>query len=244
MSTAIRRPPAVRRPARRRRRYRKYHLSRWATFGTGFFAALGGWLYAIEPLHWIAPWMPWAILGAMVSAGLVIIPAAVVFVLFCMPAIILGGPFRQWRIAHRRRHGRTRCKSAVITKGLERVVYVMDRYSCLYCGITARELAKLPPRTGKDGRQYARCLHVDHGKPWIAGFLTVLPNLGLLCDEHNEVKSCYYRERHGRSKGYIWYHGGTRTPERVTMAADITRVVLRKRRNPLRLMRAAWALGA
>jgi hypothetical protein len=238
MTTMARRP--VRRPARRKRHYRSYHLSRWATFGAGFFAALGGWLYAVQPLHWVAAWMPWAILGAMTVAGEIVIPAVVVFILFCLPALLIGGPSRRLRINHRRRHGRAACKSAVITRGLTRVVHAMDRNRCLYCGITAWQLAQLPPRVGKDGVTRKRCLHVDHGKPWIAGFLTVLPNLGMLCDEHNEIKSCYYRERNG----YVWYHGGSRTPERVAKAADITRVARQRSKNPLRLVRAAWALGA
>jgi hypothetical protein len=235
--TALTRRPA-RRPARRRRRYRSYHLSGWSTFGIGFFAPAAGWAY-LGWDHLPQPYQ-WVTLGLMVAAGLVIVPAVVVWVMFCLPATLIGGPFRKLRISHRRRHGRAHCKSAVITKGLERAVYAMDRSRCLYCGISARELAALPPRTGKDDREYRRCLNVDHAKPWIAGFLTVLPNLGLLCDEHNEVKSCYYRER----SGYVWYHGGSRTPERVAMAASITAVVRRRSRNPLRLLRAAWALGA
>lgn len=224
----------------RRRRYRNYHLSRWATFGTGFSAALAGWLYAIEPLHWIAPWMPWAILGVMTAAGLLVVPVAVLMVMFWLPAMLMGGLVpRRWRIRHRRNHGRAHCKSAVITAGLRRVTVVMDRNRCLYCGVTARELAALPPRMGKDGRLRARCLHADHYRPWIAGFLTTLFNMGLLCDEHNEVKSCYYRER----RGYVWYHGGTRTPARLALAADITRAIRWRRWSPLRLLRAAWALG-
>lgn len=237
--TAVR-VPAGRKPARSRRRYRSYRLSGWLTFGAGFFIPLGGWLYAVQPLHWIRPWMPWAILGLMVAAGLLVIPVTVLMVMFWVPAMLMGGIVpRSWRIRHRRNHGRARCKSAVITAGLDRVVRAMDRNRCLYCGITAAQLAALPPRLGKDGRLYHRCLHVDHYRPWIAGFLTVLFNMGLLCDEHNEVKSCYYRER----RGYVWYHGGSRTPERVAMAAEITRAIRWRRWSPFRLWRAAWALG-
>jgi hypothetical protein len=223
----------LRRPPRRRRRYREYKLSRWATFGTGLAAALGGWLYLGEPLRWAG-------LGVMVLAGEIVIPVTLLLLLFCFPALLMGGLVpRKWRIRHRRNHGRGQCKSAVITTGLRRVVMVMDRNRCLYCGITARELAALPARRGKDGRLVARRLHADHYRPWIAGFLTVLFNMGLLCDEHNEVKSCYYRERNG----YVWYHGGSRTPEREAMAAEITRAIRWRRWNPLRLLRAVWALG-
>jgi hypothetical protein len=233
-TTAYRRPPPVRRLARRRRKYRAYHLSRWATFGLGFLAPLGGWLWENEPLRWAG-------LAAMAVAGEIVIPAAVLLALFWLPAFLMGGLVpRKWRIAHRRNHGRERCKSAVITAGLERVVHAMDRSRCLYCGITAAQLAALPPRAGKDGRLRRRCLHVDHDKPWVAGFLTVLPNLGLLCDEHNEIKSCWYRERR---TGYVWYHSGSRTPERVRMAEIITMTARRRKRSLFRLMRAAWALG-
>ena len=240
--TAVARRP-VRRPARRRRRYRKMHLSRWATFGTGFAVPLWGWANLGEPLRVAGPDAPWwrlAGLAAFTLAGEIIIPVAVLMAAFWLPAFLLSGfAPRSLRIRHRRKHGRERCKSAVITAGLRRVTFYMDRYRCLYCGITAGELALLPLRTGIDGREYKRCLHVDHGKPWIAGFRTTLFNMGTLCDVHNEVKSCYYRER----SGYIWYHAGTRNPERLALAADITRRVMVRRWSLFRLWRAAWALG-
>lgn len=223
-------------PARRRRRYRKYHLGRSFTFGPGVLAPLGGWLYLGEPLHWAG-------LAAMAAAGLVVIPAAVVFALFCLPAIIIGGPFREWRIRHRQHHDRAVCKSAYITAGLRRVVLAMDRNSCLYCGISAAELAQLPPRVNLDGRVTPRRVHVDHGMPWKAGGRTTLVNLGVLCDEHNEIKLNYWRERRGRRKGYTWYRPALRDPGRLAAAADITRVVLRCRYSLFRLLRAAWALG-
>lgn len=243
MTATVRRRAPARRPARRRRRYRSYHLSRWATFGIGFFVPLAGWAYLGEPLAVAGPdagWWHLAGLLAFVLAGEFILPVAVLMVMFWLPAVLMGGLVpRKWRISHRRNHSRLECKSAKITAGLRRVTFAMDRNRCLYCGITARELAALPVRIGKDGRTYARCLHADHGKPWIAGFLTTLFNMGLLCDDHNEVKSCYYRERNG----YIWYHRGSRSQERLAQAADITRVVMIRRWSLFRLWRAAWALG-
>ena len=230
MSTTVRR---AWQPARRRRRYRAITLSRSVTFGPGVIAPLGGWLNLGDPLGWAG-------LLAMTAAGLFLIPLAVLMVMFWLPAVLMGGLVpRKWRISHRRNHGRARCKSAVITAGLRRVTMAMDRNRCLYCGVTARELAALPPRMGRDGRMVFRRLHVDHYRPWVAGFLTTLFNMGLLCDEHNEVKSCYYRER----RGYIWYHRSSRTPERLELAAEITRVIRWRRWSPLRLWRAAWALG-
>jgi hypothetical protein len=190
-------------------------------------------MYLGEPLHWAG-------LLVMAAAGLVVVPVAMLWLLFCLPAFMAGGLVpRSWRISHRKRHGRDHCKSAVITKSLERVVHAMDRERCLYCGITAAQLAALPPRAGRDGRPVPRRLHVDHYRPWIAGFLTTMVNLGLLCDEHNEIKSCYFRERNGR----VWYHRGTRTPQRVALAAQITRTIRWRRWSLFRLWRAAWALG-
>lgn len=216
----------------RRRRYRNYALSRSLTFGPGLLAPLGGWLYLREPMRFAG-------LAAMAAAGILTVPALVVFTLFCLPGIVIGGPFRQWRIRHRAHHDRARCKSAYITAGLRRVVLAMDRNRCLYCGITAAELAMLPPRVNLDGRLTPRRLHVDHGMPWRAGGRTILFNLGVLCDEHNEIKLNYWRERNG----YTWYRPQCRTPERLALAADITRVVRRHRWSVPRLMRAAWALG-
>ena len=223
----------LRRPPRRRRRYRSYSLSRWATFGTGFFTALGGWLYLGEPLRWAG-------FGLLAVAGEVVIPLSLLFILYFLPAILMGGLVpRKWRIRHRLRHSRELCKSAYISAGLRRVVLATDRYRCLYCGITSRELAAMPARTGKDGRLVPRRLHVDHGCPWRAGGLTVLLNLAALCDEHNEIKLNWWRERNG----YVWYRPEARTPERVALAELITRTVRRRRWNPFRLLRAVWALG-
>lgn len=236
-----RRPQPRRRP-RKRRHYRNYHLSGWATFGAGIFAGIGGWTYLHEPLDVAGPdsgWWHLAGLGAFVTAGVLIAPIAVVWVAFCLPALIMGGPFREWRIRHRKHHDRGKCKSAVITASLRRVTYAMDRHRCLYCGITAAQLAALPPRVGKDGVSRPRCLHPDHRMPWKVGGRTTLLNFGVLCDEHNEIKCNYWRERNG----YVWYRYRD-NPELMAQAADITRVVIWRSRNPMRLWRAAWALAA
>jgi hypothetical protein len=221
------------RPPRRRRRYRSYRLSRWATFGTGAAVPLGGWLYLGEPLRWAG-------LGAMAVAGEAVIPVAVLFALYFLPALVMGGLVpRKWRIRHRLRHGRELCRSAYISAGLRRVVLAMDRDRCLYCGVTARELAAMPPRRNLDGRVTPRRLHVDHGCPWRAGGLTVLLNMVALCDEHNEIKLNWWRERNG----YVWYRPQARNRERLAMAELITVTIRRRRWNPLRLLRAAWAMG-
>lgn len=230
MPTATRLP--VRRYPRRRRRYRQYHLPRSATFGLGALAPLAGWLYENEPLRWAG-------LAAMEAAGLVIVPLAVLTVLFVLPGLLLSGLVpAQWRINHRKRHGRENCKSAVITAGLRRVVLAADRHRCLYCGITARELALLPPRVNTDGVVTRRRLHVDHFRPWQPGGLTTFFNMGTLCDEHNEIKCNYWRKR----SGYTWYRYRDNA-ELMRQAADITETIRWKRWSVLRLLRAAWALG-
>lgn len=233
MSTAIRyRRPVARRQPRRRRRYRSYRLSRRLTFGTGLAAPFAGWLYLGEPYHWAG-------LAAMAAAGTVTVPLFLLWVLFILPAVLIGGPFRQLRIRHRLHHDRAQCKSAVITAGLRRVILAADRNRCLYCGITAAQLAALPPRPGKDGRLYKRTIHVDHGMPWRAGGRTTVLNLTALCDEHNEIKLNWWREKNG----YIWYRPENRTPETLRMAEIITMTVRRRRWNLLRLLRIAWAMG-
>jgi hypothetical protein len=225
------RQPARHRP-RRRRRYRKYALSRWATFGSGTLIPFGGWLYEREPLHWAG-------LAVMELGGLIVIPVAVLFVLFVLPGFLMSGLVpNQWRINHRKRHGRANCKSAVISASLRRVVLAADRNRCLYCGITARELDELPPRMSLDGKVTRRRVHVDHWHPWQPGGPTTLFNLGTLCDEHNEIKCNYWRQRNG----YVWYrYRGN--PEMLRLAAEITMYIRWRRWSLFRLWRAAWAIG-
>lgn len=211
--TAVARRPA-RRPARRRRRYRNYHLGRGATFGPGLVAPLLGWADLGQPLHWAG-------LLVMVTAGILVIPSLVVFVLFCLPAMLRGGLVPSWRISHRKRHGRAACKSAYISTSLRRVVMAADRGRCLYCG------SAFSPQ-------------VDHYRPWQPGGLTTLFNLSVLCAYHNGIKLNYWRQR----SGYIWYRPDARTPERLEQAAEIARYIRWRRWSPLRLLRAAWALGA
>lgn len=226
MSTVARVPTGRKLAARPRRRYRSYALSRSATFGTGAVLPFGGWIYLGEPLHWAG-------LGAMMLAGLTVVPVTLLFILFMLPAMVLGGPFRQWRISYRDRQirrgiPREQQRSSYISRSLRRLVYAADRNRCLYCRDTLREIQ------ARGGR-----LEVDHGCPWRAGGLTTLVNCTALCSTCNGVKLNYWRERNG----YIWYRPSQRTPERLALAAEITRVVRRKRWGLFRLWRAAWALG-
>jgi hypothetical protein len=231
--TVTARRPAVRRRPRKRRHYRSYTLSRRATFGTGLAAPFAGWLYLGEPYHWAG-------LAVMAAAGTVTVPLVLLWLLFILPAVLMGGPFRRLRIRHRLHHDRAQCKSAVITAGLRRVILAADRHRCLYCGITAAELAALPQRLGKDGRWRKRCLHIDHSMPWKGpGGRTTLLNMVTLCDQHNEIKLNWWRERNG----YVWYRPEVRTPENLRLAEIITMKVRHRRWKPLRLLRIVWAMG-
>jgi hypothetical protein len=235
--------PRLRRPPGRRRRYRKYALSRSLTFGPAVLVPFGGWLYEREPLRWAG-------LAVMELGGLTVIPVVVLLVLFFLPAALAGGLVpRSWRIGYRERHGRDACpcwlhrgrapKYGHISASLRRVTYAADRYRCLYCGVPAAELAQLPPRVDKNGRRRPRCLHADHWIPVIAGGLTTFLNMGTLCDEHNMIKSCWYRSRRGR----IWYNRERRNPANLAMAEQITMHIRWRRWSLFRLWRAAWALG-
>lgn len=233
MTTVARRRPAARRRPRRRRHYRSYRLSRRVTFGTGLAAPFAGWLYLGEPYHWAG-------LAAMAVAGTVTVPLFLLWALFILPAVIIGGPFRQLRIRHRLHHDRALCKSAVIPAALRRIILAADRNRCLYCGITAEALAALPPTLGRDGRLRKRCLHIDHSMPWKGpGGRTTVLNMVTLCDRHNEIKLNWWRERNG----YVWYRPEARSEENLRLAEIITMTVRQRRWAPLRLLRIVWAMG-
>lgn len=207
------------------RHYRSYNVSHGVTFAPALVGAPGGWLYLHEPLHLAG-------LAVMTGLGLIIIPSAVLIVLFFLPAFLAGGLVpRRWRVSHRHRHGRKACKSAYITRALRRVVFAADRYTCVACGA----------RWGIE----ATMMHPDHVRPWAGGGLTVLLNMMTLCEHCNLVKSNYWMDR----DGYIHYHGyqglraGMALPPQVTEAAAILHAERVRRWNPLRLVRAAWALG-
>lgn len=200
--------------ALRRSSVRRYRVSRLLTFGPAAALPLWGWHDTGEPLHWAG-------LAVMTAAALLVVPAAVLAILFFLPAALRGGLVpRQWRIKYRARHGRKGARSEYISPRLHAVVFAADRNRCVYCGS-------------------ALALNADHVRPWQPGGLTTLFNLMTLCQAHNLIKLNYWRERNG----YVWYQPDMRTPERLALAAGILRVERRKRWNPLRLLRAAWALG-
>jgi len=213
-----------------RRRYRKYSLSRAVTFGPGLALPLWGWVYLREPFRWAG-------LGVMAAAGLIAVPPVIVITLFFVPALVIGGVFpRRWRVRYRQRQidaGRPResQRSSYISASLRRVVLAADRYRCVAC----------KARLGV----HVAWLEIDHMISWRGGGRTTFFNCSALCQPCNGIKSNYSVDR----DGYIHYHGyrglraGQPLPPAVLQAAEILRRERRHRWNPLRLFRAAWALG-
>lgn len=198
----------------------RYAVSHLVTFGPAAGAPLWGWDYLGRPLHWAG-------LAAMAAASLLIIPAAVVVLLFFVPKIPAGLVPRDWRKRYRKRlieRGvpRGSQRSSYISKPLRRVVMAAGRYRCAAC------------RT-RIGPGFCE---IDHIGPWSLGFLTTLFNLMALCPPCNQVKSNFWRFRSGNIV-YVPRPGYAN----MAHASEILRYERRARWNPLRLLRAAWALG-
>jgi hypothetical protein len=158
-------------------------------------------------------------LGVMVLAALLIVPAVLLLVLFLPTAWTAIVPC-SWRKNHRQRHGRENCRSAYIPRFLRRLVLAADRYRCVSCG-------------------YSGDLQIDHVFPWSLGGLTVFYNLVTLCSECNRAKSNYWQFRRSGNVVYVPFRGYA-VPGRAAAILASERV---RRRNLLRLLRAAWALG-
>lgn len=204
-----------------RRTYRSYYLSRSACFGPALGLPVYGWGYLGRPLAVggaYAAWWAAAGLGALVLAGLLVIPALVVTVVCFLPDLPKQAVPRTWRAGYRYRHGRKGAKSGHITDKLRRTVYTADRHRCVYCG----------SRSG---------LQVDHRIPWAWGGLTILWNCFTLCGDCN-VRKLDYWEQHGKPR-----HSRHFNPVNAGLAHRIFRRETWRRWNPLRMFRIAWALG-
>jgi len=203
-----------------RRTYRAYYLSRGACFGPALGLPAFGWARLGRPLDIsganAAAWHA-AGLGAMMAAGLLVIPGLFVTL------VAFGGDLpkrlvpRSWRAGYRARHGRKGAKSARITDRTRRLVYAADRHRCIMCG-------------GRD-------LAVDHHVPWAWGGLTVLGNLFTLCGTCNGRKLDYW-EDHGRPRYSRYFNRANEA-----FASAVYRRESRARLNPFRMLRIAWALG-
>lgn len=199
------------------RRRSSYHLG-WAfTFLPALILPLWGWADLREPLRYEG-------LGIMAAASLLIVPVAVLVLLYFVPAFLRAGCVRRdWRKRYRQRHGRAGARSAYIRAALKRVVFFADRYRCASCHMTWAQ---------------AGHLEIDHVMPWSLGGLTTLFNCMALCPRCNKIKSNYWRYRSGH-RVYVPFEGWANE----TAAAEILRRELRHRWNLFRLLRAAFALG-
>jgi hypothetical protein len=215
--TAVRRRSTA---SRQYRRYRSYHVSHVVTFGPALALPLWGWHDLHEPFRWAG-------LGAMAAAGLFVIPALLLAGLYFLPALLRAGCVpRDWRKRYRKRRPREEQRSARISAGLRRVVLAADRNRCVSC--RARLMV------------HADHLEVDHTMPWSLGGLTTLFNCRALCKPCNLTKSNYWRyRRSGRAVYVPWDGWANEKQAEVILAAE-----RRSQWNPLRLLRAAWALGA
>lgn len=161
----------------------------------------------------------WAGLAVFFVLSLWLIPAAVVVLIFLGPRSLPALVPRKYRKKYRHRRPREEQRSARISQFQRRVCFAADRYKCAYCR-----------------RRYARGeLNCDHYLPWSQGGLTVLLNLVTLCRGCNITKSNYWPGVHYRP---------VEGSDNLALATAILAAERRHRFSPLRLTRAAWALGA
>jgi hypothetical protein len=144
-------------------------------------------------------------------------PMLVLTVAFGIPAALALLVPRWLRVAWR--HSRFGSQRATIPARVRRAVLAADRHCCAYCGDRSS-------------------LQLDHVKPWAVGGLASLFNLVTLCASCNKTKSNYWRFR----DGYVCYRPWPGHAD-ISQAAAILAAERRHRANPLRWIRAAWALG-
>lgn len=197
---------------------RRRSSSRLACFGPVLPAGVMPWDAAGQPYHAAGAL-------AMLTVALLAVPGLMVLLLTwptALPGIIVPRAVRAaWRYGLVQEHvpllrkpSHPRCPAK-----LRRLVIKADRSRCVYCR--------------------RRCkVQADHLIPWAWGGLMGLWNLTCLCPRHNKVKSDYWESREGIA--YYRPFGGARDlPE----ARRVLAACRRARLNPLRYLRAAWALG-
>jgi hypothetical protein len=154
-------------------------------------------------------------LGAAEGLALAAWPFLLAFVLYGLPAAVVGLAV-PWRLRRWYRRGYDR---PAVAAWLRRAVYAADRYRCCWCR----------------GRFQ---LQVDHIRPWSLGGLTCLWNTAVLCGRCNRVKSNYWRFR----SGHVVYRAFEGSAD-ARVAAAILAHEKRMRWNAARWLRAVWALG-
>ena len=198
----------------RRRRQSRQAVSRAVTFGPALALPAWGWTQLGQPGQVAG-------LLVLLALGVFIIPAVIVLAVFLVPRSGAALVTRQRRKRYRgnlvsRGVTREHQRSARIPEFLRRVTYAADRHRCAYC----------------HSRENLQC---DHYLPWSQGGLTVPWNLITLCRGCNITKSNYWPGVHYRP---------LEGSDNLTLAIAILAAERRHRYSPLRLTRAAWALGA
>jgi hypothetical protein len=201
----------------------RQHVSRAVTFGPALALPAWAWADLREPGHWAG-------LALLVTLSLWIIPGMIVLAIFTVPRSPAMLARRKWRKRYRNwkiRRGipREKQRSARISDFLRRVTYAADRHRCVYCRWKFR----------------VHKLQVDHYVPWSQGGLTTVWNTLTLCAYHNRVKSNYWRGVFYRPVDGIYEDPSLNN---IAMAHAILTRERWYRWNPMRLARAAWALGA
>jgi len=158
----------------------------------------------------------------------------------CLPLLTRGGrsAIRQagWTARERRieqRKGYTdpvsgaqvRPKRPAVEAWVRDVVYRADRYRCVYCH-------RGPNRRGA---KWAR-IALDHIKPYSLGFNATVWNSATLCQDHNLVKSSYYKTDSGKILYRPFKHAAD-----MGLAGRIARREMRVRLYPWRIARMAIA---
>jgi len=213
-----------------RRRYPAYAASRAVWLVPAFGLPVYGWDQLGQPLHIPgAAWAGTAGLIAMILAGLCVIPGLFV-TLACfapdLPKMLVPRKCRAWyrnredRYGYKKRSRAEQRASSYITDRLHRLVNTADRNRCTGCGA----------RGATD---------VDHRIPWSWGGLTILWNCFTLCANCNRgIKVDYWEDFAGRA------HWGSHFNKTYRYQAhEIFRRESRRRWNPVRMFRIAWAVG-
>jgi hypothetical protein len=115
-------------------------------------------------------------------------------------------------------------RSAPIRAWVRRAAFRADRYRCVYCHVKFR---------------HGKGLEADHYRPYACGGRSDIFNIFALCKYHNDVKGYYWVSER---TGIVSYKPYMVAPDPV-MAAAIMRAEYWHARNPLRWLRAAWALA-
>jgi hypothetical protein len=210
-----------------RRTYRSYRVPQLACFGPAVGLPAWGWSYLGQPFSVPgAGWAHAAGLGAMIAAGLLVIPGVFVTLVCFAPDLPKQCVPRGWRAWYRnrtdrhgvRRRSRAEQKSQYITDRLRYLVLAADP-RCTGCGAPSTD--------------------VDHRVPWAWGGLTILANCFGLCAYCNQVvKVDYWEDVRGKAHWGSHFNRAYRAQAHLVFRRES-----RRRWSPLRMFRIAWAVG-